>query len=1041
MPSKCSQFSVFFKRNWATLLAIHGLGLMLQAQISWGATGPLNTEDYTIDTWQVEEGLPQVSVTAITQTPDGYLWLGTFNGLARFDGVRFTVFDQGNIPELGNSRIIGLDIDPQGALLIVTETGGLIRMIEEHFTACRSHEDRLQPGVLHVVRDQANRLLSVDYQGGLRRIENDDLLPLDSQDRLQTRPEPELLLKADGLAWIGERGKATRSASHTFPVQESAKSNGALTELTIQCAAKNRAGGYWLAATTSVYRLDGGRLQWLAPPFLESPLPLNFMAEDAQGNLWIGSPEHGLFRWHPSGRSERFSLGRGLLDNHVSALFCDREGNLWVGTGQGGLHRFKRRLVRMYDTPGSGSANVITTVNEDRQGRMWVGVNGAGLHRWEAGQLKPVTEPPALRQYPLVYSVLADRQDAIWIGLYGRTALRLHNQAVTVYSLEKGWQPTTPWALFEDRAGAVWLGTGHGLQKYHQGRFTRYTRQEGLSHDDVRALAEGPDGTLYIGTSGGGLNCLRDGRFTCLTESEGLADNHISALYVDGEDTVWIGTVNGGLSRFQQGKISNLSRQGGLPSNTIDELLEDDQANLWMGSNRGLIRLNRRALNEYLNGQRHGLVWQVFGRSDGLHSIACGGGGQPACCRARDGRLWFATVNGVAVVNPKDLALNPFPPPVVIEEVELDERRVVTSQWSRPGAQMPEYRSQRPGTAPLASPILVVPPGVHRLEFHFTGLSLVAPEKVRFRYQLEQYDQLAIEAGARRTAPYTQVPPGHYRFRVAACNDAGVWNDAGAVLAVVVQPAWWQTWWFRALVFTGAAGSAVGSFEARLRRNRREHAAQQVFSRRLLESQEDERKRIAGELHDSLGQNLLVIKNRALLGLQNPTAEPPTVEQFNEISRMASQTLEEVRQISFNLRPYHLDRLGLTKALQTMITAVSSASGISFAVALDPLDGLMAPALEIHFYRVVQELLNNIVKHSQAATASVAIKHQGAKLLLTIEDDGQGFESATLMDPAPATAGLGLTDVTERVRILGGTARCNSRPTAGARWTIELPVK
>jgi signal transduction histidine kinase len=276
-------------------------------------------------------------------------------------------------------------------------------------------------------------------------------------------------------------------------------------------------------------------------------------------------------------------------------------------------------------------------------------------------------------------------------------------------------------------------------------------------------------------------------------------------------------------------------------------------------------------------------------------------------------------------------------------------------------------------------------------------------------------------------------------FRGPDCNNDGVWNETVAALGVVIQPAWWQTWWFRSLAGAGAVGAVVLTLEARLRRLRRERAAQQSFSRRLLESQEEERKRIAAELHDSLGQDLLVIKNRALLGLQDPAVSPPAADQLGEISRLASHTLEEVRGISRNLRPYQLDHFGLTKALESMVLAVARGSGIPITAELDPLEGLLPPTLEIQLFRIVQELLNNVVKHSQAATARVAVRRGALRITLAVEDDGRGFDPDAL-EHSPTWLGLGLTDVTERVRLLGGTARCDSRPTAGTRWTIEIPA-
>jgi signal transduction histidine kinase len=376
---------------------------------------------------------------------------------------------------------------------------------------------------------------------------------------------------------------------------------------------------------------------------------------------------------------------------------------------------------------------------------------------------------------------------------------------------------------------------------------------------------------------------------------------------------------------------------------------------------------------------------------------------------------------------------------VVIEEVVLNDQLVSGQGPEGSGPNGPAAGSASSG-ADLHSRLSIVPPGAHRLEFRFTGLSLVAPEKVRFRYRLDEFDRDWIEAGMRRTAYYTSIPPGRYRFRVIACNNDGVWNHTGASLALVVQPQWWQTWWFRAVAALGLAGLVFGWYERRLLRLRREHAAQTAFAHRLIDSQEEERKRIAAELHDSLGQDLLVIKNRALLGLREPATTASATEQLGEISRMASHSLEEVRQISRNLRPYQIDRLGLTKALQAMADNMSRASGLPCAVQVIALDGLLPPQFEIHFYRIAQELLNNVVKHSDASQCRMSVQHQDGRIILSVEDDGRGFQLPSSPAQEPSPRGLGLNDIAERVRILGGTWNCDSRPGHGTRWRIEIPT-
>lgn len=998
-----------------------GFGLIWSTLLSWGSELSTNAGDYAIENWQVEQGLPHISITSIAQTPDGYLWLGTFNGLTRFDGVQFTVFDEGNTPVLGNSGITHLQVDELGALWIVTLAGGLVRMTAGQFTVALSEDAPLLLGEGEFSNDPSRRLLLRDRKGRWHQIERGQLIRLDSAQGARARDEPRFLFENSGGTWIAQRGSVVRSSETSLSLPGGDGSDSNRLDSVISSAAASRSGGYWVAMETGIYRLRQGKLSTRVAPLpsgIRQPMSLK---EDGQGDLWAGKWGQGLYRLKPDGSWEMFGAQAGLVDNYVNCLFRDREGNLWVGTFQGGLHRIRPRVFQMYKTDRGAGSDVVMSVTEDRHGRMWFGVNGGGLHTWAAGKLDPVIEPAVLRSYPLAYSVLADGQDAIWVGLYGRMALRLSAGEVTPYQLDdESGQAMTPHALLEDHAGAVWLGCTHGLLRYQNGQFKRFTSREGLSCDTVLALAEDRSGTLFIGTGGGGLNCLRKGEFTHYTEHDGLADNHISSLFLDQEQTLWIGTVNGGVSRFQHGRFVNFTVKSGLPSNTIGTLLEDDCGNLWLGSNRGIIRVSRKALNDYADKKGDAVAWHVFGLSDGLSTIGCTGGSQPASWKAHDGKLWFATVKGVTVVDPNHLPFNSLPPPVVIEEVVMDDRAQAVQS---------------------ATPVLTIPPRNHRFAFRFTGLSLAAPEKVRFRYRLEPFDEDWIQAGTRRIAYYSRVRPGSYQFRVTACNNDGVWNETGAVLGFVVLPPWWMTWWFRALTVLGVAGLFFGWYEHRLYRLRHEHQAQEGFSRRLIVSQENERRRLAGELHDGLGQDLLVIACQAQLSLSQPENPPATAARLKAIAETARQAIQQARLMAHNLRPGLLEELGFTKAIRASADKAAQASGISIAVALQDIDGLLPPEFEINFFRIIQESMNNVLKHASASEAKITLTKNPAGLRLVVEDNGRGFEPSRLDSARPEQRGFGLRQIAERAKMMGGRVELQSQAGQGTRLVVEVPVK
>lgn len=568
-------------------------------------------------------------------------------------------------------------------------------------------------------------------------------------------------------------------------------------------------------------------------------------------------------------------------------------------------------------------------------------------------------------------------------------------------------------AIHRDQAGTLWIGTGGGLNRHEGGgEFTVFDTDDGLVHKDVRLITETRDGALLIGTTGG-MSRFKDGRFTNYTIAEGLSHNHVRAIYEDSDGTLWIGTYGGGLNRFKNGKFTRYTTEDGLFDDTISRIFEDRRGDLWMSGNRGIFRVNRIELNDFAEGRRDHVTSVSYGVADGMANRETNGGAQPAGWQARDGRLWFPTVKGVVVIDPERVGANHLPPPVHVEQVLFDRLAVDHSQ-------------------PLK-----LPPGRGDLEVHYTATSLVAPEKVRFRYRLEGYDDEWVEAGARRVAYYTNVEPGEYRFRVIAANDDGVWNTQGATFQMIVRPPFWRTWWFRFLAVASIGGAAFLAYRRRISQLKQAHAWQEAFSRRLIVSQEQERKRIAAELHDSLGQNLLVIKNRALLGLNKSEDVSATAEQLNEISATASQAIDEVREIAHNLRPYQLDRLGLTKALVSLLKKASASSGIRFSAEIDSIDNLFSKEAEINLYRVVQESVNNILKHSHATEARLSVVKDGRGVIVTIRDNGRGFDTAADGD----NRGFGLTGISERARILGGKQTIRSVPGEGTIVVLKIGLQ
>jgi signal transduction histidine kinase len=564
--------------------------------------------------------------------------------------------------------------------------------------------------------------------------------------------------------------------------------------------------------------------------------------------------------------------------------------------------------------------------------------------------------------------------------------------------------------ILPDRDGNVLVGCPRGLFKFDGERVAaHYTTKDGLSADGVTVIHEDREGRLWTGASGA-LAQFKDGRFISYRMAGGAGNSRVLSIHEDADGTFWVGTYDGGLSRFRDGRFFNYRMEHGLFNNGVFQIFEDRQGYFWIGCNKGIYRVSRRELNDFADGRVARINSVAYGKQDGMLDVECNGGRLPAGIKARDGRLWFPTQEGVAVVDPEAVYVNPQAPPVLVEAVTL-ERAPVEFQRG-----------------------VTIEPGQRDLEISYTGLSYIKSDQLRFRYRLEGLDDDWIDAGTRRVAYFPYLPPGSYTFRVIAANGDGVWNDGGAYVSVIVRAPFWRRWWFWLLCAGAAAGIAVFAVRGRVVQLKRKQAEGEAFSRRLIESQEGERKRIAGELHDSLGQNLLVVKNWALIGLNSLAEDNPAREHLNEISETTSLALDEVREIAHNLRPYQLERLGLTSTIEQMVRHVKHSSDIEFIAEIENVDGLLSKDSEINLYRVVQECVNNVVKHSAATRAWLSIKRTAGGAEITCTDNGRGFDPET----CSRKGGMGLEGISERVRMLGGRLSLESAVGKGATVRVVI---
>jgi signal transduction histidine kinase/ligand-binding sensor domain-containing protein len=800
----------------------------------------------------------------------------------------------------------------------------------------------------------------------------------------------------------------------------------------------DRAGIMWIATSVGLNRFDPETEKFiLYTADKNRPGSLNDNAirsihETKSGNLWVGTTS-GLNRY--SKETDDFTVyehdpanPESLSKGDILAIFEGDNEQLWVG-GTGELNKFNQKTSRFHrfrhevNNPHSISNDEILSIFEDKNKTLWIGTRRGGqdgeLNRYDIE--KGHFEIAKKFGKALVYSVFEDREGILWFGTLGgllsfdRETDRVTNHTKDPSSFDpaSGNVVSTSIITFEeDGAGNLFYGTiGNGMGIYDRttAKFKSFQFEQNnfqsLASKRVYAIVEDTTGTLWIGT-GDGLD-----RFDPVTRSfrhykhdpnnpKSISADDLGTIYEDRNGTMWFGTTTGGLNRFDRDTdtFTAFTERDGLPSKDVFAIMEDDQGNLWLCTDRGLARFNIETKSV-----------RTFNVNDGVPNNPFD---NKTAFKNREGKMYFGGQDGFVKFDPKDFTDSDFIPPVYLTDIRILEHPLKTMENV---ALMKDLN--------LSWRDYVV-------SFDFAALDYTDPKKLQYQWKLDGFDPDWINGGTRRTATYTNLPGGDYVLKVKATNVDGVWTGEAVNLAIHVQPPFYRTFWFLTLTALVIGVLVWLAYRYRINQLRAVSEAQTRFTQQLITSQEAERKRIAAELHDGLGQSLVVIKNRAMLGLSKGEDRERVAKELGSISESASHALDEVREITNNLRPQLLDRLGLTKALNAMLK--KTAGVIEIECEIDQIDGFFTENEEISIYRIVQESVNNIIKHSNASNARVKIERKGAAVSISIEDNGSGF------DPGDTRLGLGLVGLRERSQLLGGELTIHSRSGEGTK--IELLI-
>ena len=969
----------------------------------------VGAREFLIQNWTREHGVPGTTVTAVSQTPDGYLWLGTFAGLARFDGVRFVTLDLRQKAGVPNNSISSLKTDQEGNLWIATSGGQLVRMNQGKFTAylppSRQTADRY---VQKIAEDPSGAIWALNYEGGLSRLTGDSFQEVSTP-----------------IGMLGLVSGVNRQVWAATPEELLAPVNGRLQSVwgasqdpkfRVTALASARDGGCWVAANGQVRLFkDGEMLAARAVVEGKDAAILGFL-EDRTGGLWLGTYGEGVVVLEPDGRTKRLGRKEGLPSDLVRCLFEDRESNLWAGLEGRGLARIRRAMYLSYGQAEGLSDETVLCACEGGEGDIWVGTNGDGVYRIQQERIQHFGANEGLTNQ-FVWALRQDRAGKVWAGTWGSGLYRLEGSQFIDASREFGLTPVVL-ALHEDAKGTLWLGQRTGpervIEAIEHGRRRTFAVPGSFPRVEVRSIAETRDGSLWFGTSEEGLLRLKDGHFQRYGADEGLPAGSISTLHVDDEGALWLAVAEVGLVLWEQERFFPVKAAAELLGQNLNQITDDGLGHLWCGTRSGVVRVKKADLRHLAHGEKKPLEWRRFSKADGLPGNECSGGG----FRARDGRLWFPTLTGIAVVDPRHITAEPPPPTVVIEEVFLSVK---------------SFHDRR-DVSKAASAVLEIPAGTASLEVGFTALSFAAPENVRFRYQLVGSDDVPVDAGTTRLARYNRLPPGKYEFQVAARTESGGWGEVTSNLALMVLPHYWQTSWFRLLALVAALGATAGIARVLILRRVERRLA-------ILERQhalEAERSRISQDLHDDLGTSLIEIKFLSTVAGSATSSAAEVKSYLADINNKSLELVKALDEIVWAVNPKNDSLRNLVNYLCLFAQEFLRTASVQCRLDVPPgMPDLPLNAEQRHtLFLVVKEALANAAKHSAASEVRLRVALRDSRLALIIEDNGRGFDTAALK---PGRNGL--KNIDSRMQHLGGRASIRSVPNEGTRVELELPLR
>jgi signal transduction histidine kinase/ligand-binding sensor domain-containing protein len=937
--------------------------------------------------WQNQPGLRQSTINVVTQTSDGYLWLGTPSGVVRFDGARFTSVPALEQASLGDFWARTIVEDSARRVWMISNTDFRLVRIGDDGVKVFAGDDKQPLNEASCVASGRGGEVWVCTPGGLARFQ-------DGQWRVyQNGPKSRQIAAcqaSDNTVWMAGGSTISSWDGSAFATHRLSSVPAGTAMRALLCATD---GSLWVGTGNGLVQVKDGEEHLYSVRSGLADNEINSLAEGRGGNFWIGTG-NGLSRFH-DGVFDNYGYREGLSQSTVFSLFEDREGSLWVATKHG-LNQFMDGAAARFTKDEGLPSDNVGPLLLDHRGKLWAGTLDGGLARFDGLRFIPITHFSNNR-----VTALAETTDgALWAGT-DRGLSRLEDgQIRETFTTEQGLPSDRIRSLFRDHAGALWAGTERGPAKFDRGRFVQAPGL-GKARFPIVAMGETRDGQMLFAVEREAVYLFANGSLREMVGRDGPGRN-VDAFYTDQDGLVWMGATANGLRMWHDGKISRFQVRDGLFDGEVYGIVPDKEGHLWMSCSKGFFRVSRSELLDFAAGKIRKITSLPYSPLDGLRTIEGKQGVQPAGAVTPDGRLWFSTTYGVLAFGPRLAVRDVPPPPVVIEGVSVNGETVALSR------------------------IHNLAPGEKNLEFDYTAPTFVAPDRTTFRYILEGYDRNWIEAGTRREASYTNLPPGKFRFRVTACNPFIPCGEAGAAIAFELLPSFYQRVWFLPFCATVLAMLGWLAYQFRIRRLREKF--------RLVLA---ERSRIARELHDTLIQGFSGI-TMELQALAGRVRSPEEKLSLHEIIGDAAECLRETRRSVAGLRALGGASPGLAVAIADAARQITQEQNIRLKLNLDETQPELPDEIKYNLLCIAQEAVSNSVKHSGARIIEITLRRSGRNLRLSVRDDGRGMSGDA--NPGSQSGHYGLIGMKERASQIGAEFELVSLPGRGTRISVQVPV-